>query len=646
MPTNPPTAPRRRSILAAALAAPPLAMLAPSLAHAEGTSARQSFTPGEPWLDTDGKVIQAHGGQVVLSADAEGTLYYWFGEDRSNGYAATPGVHVYSSRDLYTWTDEGLALRTLTTADQIDTDPYFTALYGDYSEAQKSAVVRDLLTVPEAGSGIPAAILERPKVLHNAAKGTWVMWVHADGPSETSTAQYAKANAGVAVSDSPTGPYRWIDSYRLHHAPEGEPNWQPDNPGMARDMTVFLDDDGTAYIIYSSEENYSLFISRLDEDFTDLATPPDRAVKGVDFIRPYIGAHREAPALFKREGTYYLITSGATGWNPNPAQYATATEILGDWTDHGNPVTGDGASDTFRSQSTNVIPVDPERGTFVYMGDRWTPSDLKNAPYVWLPLRFGEGTQMSLVWADSWRWEDQPLQPAYTVDVALPSAVGLGEVNKLPRSGTLRLSDGTTEKRKITWEAQLDRPGMVEAVGTLSGPEGLTVRREVLVVPRHMVYLVNAGGAETSDYLALRKHAQGPALKNSVADQPYGADPATGAVWGYQGRSKPAGSETDSLDRSLRYATNHDDLTYRFANLPSGSFTVHVGYYDPWPWANRAARVTLNGTVVEEEQLFTGVPEAVAYSGIIPGSSGEIILTLHPTRSPDIQVSWVAVVAE
>ncbi|MEE1650614.1 family 43 glycosylhydrolase [Brachybacterium sp. J144] len=646
MPTNPPTAPRRRSILAAALAAPPLAMLAPSLAHAEGTSARQSFTPGEPWLDTDGKVIQAHGGQVVLSADAEGTLYYWFGEDRSNGYAATPGVHVYSSRDLYTWTDEGLALRTLTTADQIDTDPYFTALYGDYSEAQKSAVVRDLLTVPEAGSSIPAAILERPKVLHNAAKGTWVMWVHADGPSETSTAQYAKANAGVAVSDSPTGPYRWIDSYRLHHAPEGEPNWQPDNPGMARDMTVFLDDDGTAYIIYSSEENYSLFISRLDEDFTDLATPPDRAVKGVDFIRPYIGAHREAPALFKREGTYYLITSGATGWDPNPAQYATATEILGDWTDHGNPVTGDGASDTFRSQSTNVIPVDPERGTFVYMGDRWTPSDLKNAPYVWLPLRFGEGTQMSLVWADSWRWEDQPLQPAYTVDVALPSAVGLGEVNKLPRSGTLRLSDGTTEKRKITWEAQLDRPGMVEAVGTLSGPEGLTVRREVLVVPRHMVYLVNAGGAETSDYLALRKHAQGPALKNSVADQPYGADPATGAVWGYQGRSKPAGSETDSLDRSLRYATNHDDLTYRFANLPSGSFTVHVGYYDPWPWANRAARVTLNGTVVEEEQLFTGVPEAVAYSGIIPGSSGEIILTLHPTRSPDIQVSWVAVVAE
>ena len=112
---------------------------------------------------------------------------------------------------------------------------------------------------------------------------------------------------------------------------------------------------------------------------------------------------------------------------------------------------------------------------------------------------------------------------------------------------------------------------------------------QVLVVPQHMAYLVNAGGEETSDYLALREHAQGKALQNSVADQPYGPDPSTGAVWGHQGRSRSAGSGTDSIDRTLRYATDHDDLVYRFANLPRGSYTVHVGYYDPWPWAHRAA---------------------------------------------------------
>lgn len=638
---------RRRSVLGAALAAPPLLLLAPSVpALAEGEGGLPAFTPGESWLDTSGEVIQAHGGQVVVTEDAEGPLYHWYGEDRSHGYGSSPGVHVYSSRDLYSWTDEGLALRALTTAEEMDTDPYFTALYGAYTEDQKAAVIRDLLTTAPAGTTVPAAILERPKVLHNVAKGTWVMWVHADGPSETSNAQYAKANAGVAVSDSPTGPFRWIDSYRLHHAPEGEPNWQPDNPGMARDMTLFLDDDGTAFIIYSSEENYSLFISRLDEDFTALATPPESAQKGVDFIRPYIGAHREAPALFKRSGTYYLITSGATGWDPNPAQYATATEILGEWTDHGNPVQGEGAADTFRSQSTNVIPVDPEHGRYIYMGDRWTPSDLRNAPYIWLPLRFGEGTEMSLVWEDSWRWEDQPEQPTYNVEVAMPRSVALGETQKLPRNGTLLIDGTAPTTRKITWQGELDRPGHVEVTGTLSGGDRLTVRRQVLVAPRHMVHLVNAGGVETSDYLALREAAQGSGLRNSVADQAYGPDPATGTVWGYQGRSQSAGGGTDSMDRSLRYATDHDDLVYRFANLPRGSYTVHVGYYDPWPWANRAAEVSLNGAVVEQERLFTAEPSAAAHEGVVVDEAGEIVLRIRPTRSPDVQVSWIAVVAE
>ena len=646
--------PRRRSILAAALAGPPVVALSATAARAEDGESIENggdpaplpaFTPGEPWLDTSGNVIQAHGGQVVIGEDEQGSLYHWYGEDRSNGYGESPGVHVYSSRDLYSWTDEGLALRALSTAEEIDTDPYFTALYGEYTEEQKAAVVRDLLTTAPAGSET-AAVLERPKVLHNAAQGTWVMWVHADGPSETSDAQYAKANAGVAVSDSPTGPFRWIDSYRLHHAPEGEPNWQPDDPGMARDMNVFLDDDGTAYIIYSSEENYSLFISRLDEDFTALATPAESAVPGVDFVRPYIGAHREAPALFKREGTYYLLTSGATGWDPNPAQYATATEILGEWTDRGDPISGEGSADTFRSQPTNVIPVDPENGTFVYMGDRWTPSDLKNAPYVWLPLRFGEGTEMSLLWEDSWRWEDQPHQPAYAVDVRLPASVRFGETQKLPRNGTLHLADGSSSTRKITWEAALDRPGLVDVTGTLAGDKGLTVHRQVLVVPQHMAYLVNAGGEETSDYLALREHAQGKELSNSVADQPYGADPGTGAVWGYEGRSAAAGSGTDSIDRTVRYATDHDDLVYRFGDLARGSYTVHVGYHDPWPWADRAAEVRIDDEVVEAERLFTASPEAAAYEHIAVGSDGELTLTLHPTRSPDIQVSWIAVVRE
>src|SRR5699024_4994007 len=82
--------------------------------------AARSIEPGGPGTDTDGPVSQAHGGQVVIHEDDQGTIYYWYGEDRSNGYGNSPGVHVYSSRPLSDWGDEGLALRALEGPEQLD----------------------------------------------------------------------------------------------------------------------------------------------------------------------------------------------------------------------------------------------------------------------------------------------------------------------------------------------------------------------------------------------------------------------------------------------------------------------------------------------------------------------------------------------
>jgi hypothetical protein len=70
---------------------------------------------------------------------------------------------------------------------------------------------------------------------------------------------------------------------------------------------------------------------------------------------------------------------------------------------------------------------------------------------------------------------------------------------------------------------------------------------------------------------------------------------------------------------------------------------VHAGYFDPWPWANRAAQVSVNGAVVDQQRLFTGTNEAAQYGGIIVGADGKITVTIAPTRSPDIQVSWLMV---
>lgn len=135
-------------------------------------------------------------------------------------------------------------------------------------------------------------MIERPKMLYNEKTDMYVIWFHADGPTEYSDSNYAAASAGVAVSKSPSGPFRFIDRYRLNTCPPDQEDFYPESKGMARDMNLFVDTDGTAYIIYSSEENLTLYISKLNEEYTYLATDPESAVYGVDYVRLFPGAQR------------------------------------------------------------------------------------------------------------------------------------------------------------------------------------------------------------------------------------------------------------------------------------------------------------------------------------------------------------------
>ncbi|MCH7400993.1 hypothetical protein ACFOUP_02195 [Belliella kenyensis] len=55
---------------------------------------KKEFYPGQSWTDTNGNVINAHGGGILY----ENETYYWFGESRAE--RASLGVAVYSSKDL------------------------------------------------------------------------------------------------------------------------------------------------------------------------------------------------------------------------------------------------------------------------------------------------------------------------------------------------------------------------------------------------------------------------------------------------------------------------------------------------------------------------------------------------------------------
>ena len=251
-------------------------------------TANNAIVPGEVWNDTDGNPINAHGGGILYH---EGT-YYWYGEYKK-GKTILPewatwecyrtdvtGVSCYSSKDLLNWKFEGIVL-----------------------PAVKDDQGHDLHT---------SKVLERPKVIYNPKTKKFVMWAHVE------SADYSKACAGVAVSDSPTGEFTYLGSFRPNNA-------------MSRDQTVFVDDDGRAYHFYSSENNATLYISELTDDYQ---RPSGR------YTRNFVKESREAPAVFKRNGKYYMLSSGCTGWDPNQAELAVADSIMGEWKTIGNPCTG------------------------------------------------------------------------------------------------------------------------------------------------------------------------------------------------------------------------------------------------------------------------------------------------------------------
>ncbi|MFF4269601.1 RICIN domain-containing protein [Streptomyces sp. NPDC001536] len=301
---------------------------------------------GVQFTDSSGNALHAHGGGVIKV----GSYYYWFGENR-NSDNTFRYVSAYRSTDLKNWE------------------------------------FRNNVLTQSSAAELGTAYIERPKVMYNASTGKFVMWMHKENGTD-----YSEARAAVAVSDTVDGNYTYQGSFR------------PLGTHMSRDITTFVDTDGTGYMVSAANENYDLHIYRLNSAYTAI----DSLV-----ANPWAGGHREAPALFKRGGVYFMLTSGATGWNANQQQYATATSLAGPWTSMANI----GDSTTYNSQTAYVLPVQGTSGTsYLYMGDRWGNSfggTVNDSRYVWLPLTFPSSTTMSMSW-----------YPEVTVDAAAGTVSG------------------------------------------------------------------------------------------------------------------------------------------------------------------------------------------------------------------------------
>ena len=333
------------------------------------------------WLDTSGRAINAHGGGMLFYNNR----FYWYGENKTAGWEgrlAFDGVHCYTSSNLVDWTDCGVVL------DVVD-DP-------------ASPIVR-------------GCRIERPKVIYNPATKKFVMYFH------SSDANHTIAKRGLAVSDSPTGKFTFLGVSRANAGfapvnmtaaeaafdttlipperslPTGDsdevrkyPVFRRDQMAgqMARDMNLFVDVDGKAYHLFSSEQNSTMHFAELSDDFLNWTGRYAR-------ILPY--GWNEGMALFRRNNLYYLLMSGCTGWDPNAARSASASHIFGPWTTHGNPCRGPNAELTFGCQSTAVFEYD---GKHIAMFDHWHPKSFDQSGYTWLPVKFGDDGTYTFDWQD------------------------------------------------------------------------------------------------------------------------------------------------------------------------------------------------------------------------------------------------------
>ncbi len=316
-----------------------LAVVCPSSA----LGADQTIRNGVFWKDTSGTPIYSQGGGILKV----GGTWYWYGAKYAeavsyarepvpkpnNGNPVFSAVTAYSSTDLVNWKFEGEVLKAGAAGKMFD-QPGWVGRLG---------------------------------VVHNKRTGKYVLLT-----------QYSSRENGsgvlFATSDSPTGPFVY-QRLQTHIDRVATPT--------SGDQTVFVDDDGQAWLVFSSGgDRRKLYVAPLRaSDFL--------AVEPATLVHAAPAGGREGNAMFKHKGLYYFCSSDLHGWNASRSFYMTATSITGPYTPE-NLIEGTEADFSHVSQNGFFVPVQgSEATTVLYAGDRWSNYAANGTGYnIWVPLSF------------------------------------------------------------------------------------------------------------------------------------------------------------------------------------------------------------------------------------------------------------------
>jgi hypothetical protein len=213
---------------------------------------------GIPWFDNNGNTVSAHGANIVKE---KGT-YYLFGERHTDGTNAFAGFNCYSSKDLYNWKFESIALPVQATG-KLDSN----------------------------------SVGERPKVMKCPSTGEYIMYMHAD------TLGYTGQYVGYATAKKIAGPYTF-------HGPllfNGKPirKW---------DMGTFQDKDGSGYVllhggdIYKLSDDYKSITEHINKAFEKGFESPAMFKK--DSLYYFLGSDLTG---WERNDNYYFTSTSLKG---------------------------------------------------------------------------------------------------------------------------------------------------------------------------------------------------------------------------------------------------------------------------------------------------------------------------------------------
>ena len=318
-----------------------------------------------PRVDTDGRILDCHDGNLEFHAGR----YYLYGTryGDTHGYTTHNRYVCYSSSDLKTWRYHG-----------------------------------------ELIPGLAPRIYYRPYVKFNPRSGAFVLWFNwyqewrgttnwaaGDGPTP--------GHYGIAVADRPEGPFRIVTLEA-----------QITHPVGVGDHNLFVDDDGTGYLIYASpKRRFDTLVERLAPDF--------RASTGA--CSAVLASGVEAPCLFRRGILYYVLLGRTCCFCPQGSGsmvFRSAAplgpyEYRGNINRHAPRPTADDAGDPgdiiIPAQQTHVARIATATGdALLWLADRWesAPDGVKghDLQYWSPPLAFTpDGDILPIRHVDQWSFE-------------------------------------------------------------------------------------------------------------------------------------------------------------------------------------------------------------------------------------------------